>query len=91
MIMIHIVEAGQGRYRAYADGELICTSKTPLLTAARKLLDKGYTPGSYIGLTRDGTNVDLYSMIGDAARRTVIENDKTGPRFGKWQENTRFG
>jgi hypothetical protein len=79
-------------YEASVGGEVLCRSRTPLLSAARVLLSRGVDTNTELRMVRFGSDVTLMrSRLGDAAELTVIENDRAGPRFGKYEPFTGFG
>jgi len=94
MLAITIEEVqGRGRYRAQlADGSpLLSSSRQPFLDGARELLKRGIDPATRIVLRRVGSSVDsLRSTVGAAAKLTVQENDRRGPRFGPWISDSGF-
>lgn len=74
-------------YEASTGGEVLCQSKTPLLSAARVLMRRGVDPNTELRMVRFGSEMTLMrARLGDAAELTVIENDKASPRFGKYKE-----
>jgi hypothetical protein len=74
-------------YEASTGGEVLCRSKTPLLSAARVLMRRGVDPNTELRMVRLGSETILMrARLGDAAALTVIEKDKAGPRFGKFRE-----
>jgi Fe2+ transport system protein FeoA len=73
----------QGRYAAaLADGRTIVrSSRTPLLDAARRLLELGADPDAIITMRHAGSEIDsLRARIGVAAGLAVRE-DRGGPEF----------
>jgi hypothetical protein len=73
---------GRGRFAASLGQRLLCTSKTPLLTAARILQAEGVPNDTPISMTHEGSSiVSMRSTIGKAAGLIVEETDKRGPRF----------
>lgn len=74
-------------YEVSLNGEVLCQSRTPLLSAARVLLRRGVNPQTELRMVRFGSDVTVMrARLGDAAELTVVENDKSGPRFGKYKE-----
>lgn len=60
-------------------------SRTPLLSAARVLLQEGHDPTSIIFMTREGeTSWSLKAPLGVAAKLTVRENETAGPVFAPY-------
>jgi hypothetical protein len=72
-----------GRFEARLDGELLCAARTPLLSAARVLLDRGASPTDTITMRHAGSHtVAMRSTVGVAAKLTVDETSGNGtPRF----------
>ena len=71
-----------GIYAARLDGRLICKSRQPFLDAARILLAAGSDPSTILTMRHDGSTTDsLKATIGAAAKLTVIERNRDGPRF----------
>lgn len=63
-------------------GRDLCSTRTPLLSAARLLLQEGNDPASTIFMAREGeTSWSLKAALGVSARLTVRENEKAGPIF----------
>jgi hypothetical protein len=71
-----------GRFDAYLDGQLICTSKQPLLDGARELLRRGHDPAALLTTRHDGKGYDNFvpALIGELAKWAVEEND-AGVKF----------
>jgi hypothetical protein len=59
------------------------THRTPALALCRALVAAG-CEDSPMTVYRKGVPAMLISSIHSAATRTVIENEKVGPRFAKW-------
>jgi Fe2+ transport system protein FeoA len=66
-------------------------TKTPVLTYCRKLIDKGFDPGTRLEVMRNG-RVDIIALeIGKAAKLTVKEETNDGrPRFAVYQPPQRL-
>lgn len=81
---MHITIMPKGQlYEAQLDGEALCVSRTPFLSAARILLGRGHAQGTILTMNHQGERtVALRGTIGAAAPLTVIENETAGPRFG---------
>jgi hypothetical protein len=87
---IEIVEIrNRGVYDAWHNGELICDqTRTPFLSAARVLLQRGADPNEMLEKVRCGSDqVDMRAPIGVAAKLTVKESDNA-PRFRTFQPFT---
>jgi hypothetical protein len=82
-----IVTAALGRagaFTARVDGAELCTSRKPLLDAARRLIELGYNPGSFVEMWHAGADhFSLRARLGDAAKLTVDEHN--GTVFGPWK------
>jgi hypothetical protein len=92
MIIIDVValplraEQQHQRWQAWVGDELICTSRTPFFAAARKLLEHGTVPDEDITMRHKGSDrLCLSSTVGAAAKLTVTEDERVGPRQGKYQ------
>jgi hypothetical protein len=75
-VHIEIAETkNHARYQVYFLGELIIKStRTPLLSAARVLRDRGADPGEVLEMVRRGSDrVDMRGKIGEIAELTVSE------------------
>lgn len=79
---------GKGRFAAYLDGALICTSKQPLLDGARELLRRGYDPATLLTSRHEGKAYDSFvpAPIGDLAKLTVRDD-----KFEKYVAPTAAG
>jgi hypothetical protein len=80
-----------GRFEARIDGRgapapllrLLCTSRQPLLDAARVLIAEGCDPGTTVTMQHaDSSTVAMTATLGTAARLTV---DESGPSFKRWK------
>jgi hypothetical protein len=61
-----------GMFEALIDGRPICTSRQPLLDAARVLLAEGFDPDTYLVMRHVGSADDsLSASLGIAAQLTV--------------------
>lgn len=68
-----------------ATGRVLCSTRTPLPSAARVLLQEGHAPASVISMTREGeTAWSLMAPLGVAAKLTVRENETVGPVFAPY-------
>lgn len=75
-----------GQFEARLDDRLICISHQPLLDGARALAAEGIDPENQIAMRHEGAAYDaLRSTIGAAAKLTVEESEKVGPRFARWK------
>jgi len=88
-LLINPVPGKPGIYQAHYDDTLLCTSRIPFFDGARALIKLGHSPCSPLTLCHAGKDyVSIRSSIGEAAKYTVIENGKTGPRLRKYEPNT---
>lgn len=75
-----------GQFVATLDGRRLCISHEPLLAASRILLAAGVDPADAIAMRHQGAAFDaLTATIGAAARLTVEEGEKVGPRSRPWR------
>jgi len=66
--------AGHLSWAATVDNTLICTSRTPLLSAARKLLQLGVPPQTELRMFEEHSHiVAVTTTVGRAARLTLEE------------------
>ncbi len=78
--------AGHGRAVMVYQGEVIGESKEPAFAAARWLLANGLAlPSDGLVTYRDGRPC-LFSTVGRAAKLTVAESGKSGPRIVAYRE-----
>lgn len=62
---------------------------TPVLDYCRKLIKEGKDPSSRLEVYRHRDTPDvIVKNIGEGAKLTVIENNETGPVFGKYKPFT---
>ena len=67
-------------YAVIVDGVFICRSKTPLLSAARVLLERGVPRDTELRMFWYGSKIaSLRTTVGEAAAWTVKEERKYGP------------
>lgn len=77
---------GQGKDVMIYDGEVIGESKEPAFAAARHLLSNGLAlPSDRLTTYRNGRPC-LYTSVGRAAKLTVSESGKSGPRIVAYRE-----
>lgn len=76
-----------GRFLALDGTRLLCTSRTPLLSAARVLLAEGADPQAPLAMRHvDSDTVAMRTTVGAAAALAVSEPDRGGaPRFHRWK------
>jgi hypothetical protein len=74
------------RFDAYLDGELVVTSRQPLLDGARALLDQGHPPQTRLTIRHHGRDHDSFAprSIGELAKWTIKERDKGGLSRERW-------
>lgn len=84
---IDVRKLTQNLYEASMGGEVLCRSRTPLLSAARVLMQRGVDPNTELRMARLGSEMTLMrARLGDAAELTVVEGGRGGPRFRKYEE-----
>lgn len=85
-IVIEVSPAAHGRFSASVGSEIVCTSRTPLLSAARRLLDRGLPPDTPLAMRYAGSaTIAMHTTIGLAAGLTVEERSGGGgPRFAPY-------
>jgi hypothetical protein len=72
--------------RLMPEGRVLCTSRQPLLDAARVLIAEGHHPSAPIVMRHDGSGVDSFrTTLGKAASLTVEEDAVRGPRLKRWK------
>jgi hypothetical protein len=94
MIVIEVQAlASPGRFSASVDGrEVVQSSKTPFLDAARVLRAEGVDPGTLLVMRHKGSNVDaLKAALGVAAGMAVREDDRGRLRFTPYAPYSRSG
>ncbi|BCB20054.1 hypothetical protein [Bosea sp. ANAM02] len=84
---IHITIKPKGQlYEARLGEEVLTTSRTPFLSAARVLTERGHEADAILTMSHiREAGIALRSTIKAAAQLTVIENDVAGPRFGNYR------
>ncbi|MBN9442311.1 hypothetical protein [Bosea sp. (in: a-proteobacteria)] len=84
---IHITITPKGQlYEARLGGDILTTSRTPFLSSARALLERGHSPDTVLTMSHAGEEIiALRGTIGAAAPLTVTENDTAGPRFARYR------
>lgn len=61
-------------YEASVNGEILCRSRTPLLSAARILMKRGVDPQTELRMVRFGSDVTIIrARICDAVGLTVVD------------------
>src|SRR5437588_392179 len=74
-----------GVFDAHVGDRLICSSRQPLLDAARVLLAQGIVPDSIIEMRHAGADhVALRAKVMAATRLRVREGDRDIARFARW-------
>ncbi len=77
------------RYEVMLSGEVIASGHSPEFAAVRALQEQGATGSARFW--REGKRTwDFQIPIQKGASRCVVENNKLGPRFGKWMPNPLF-
>lgn len=88
-IIVEPVARAPGRFTAaLTDGSIVCSSVTPMLTAARKLLALGHSPGALLLVRHvNREDVTMSARLGQAAELSVDEHN--GTVFAKWKAFSR--
>ena len=74
------------RFDAMLDGECLVTSRDSVHAAARELLARGFAPETLLEFRHRGVGyVATRGQVGELARWTVTESDKSGLRRVLWQ------
>jgi hypothetical protein len=85
-IVVIVSPRSEGRGVAIVEGVELCVSREPFLEAARVLRDRGVPGTTPMVMRREGSDIiALRSTVQRAARLTVIEDGKSGTRFGRWK------
>jgi hypothetical protein len=86
MLALVVSPVGKGRYAAHlGDRCVIASAREPFFAAARVLLAEGVDPGTPLTMRHAGSNtVALRSTVGAAAKLTVREDDRCGPKLRLW-------
>jgi hypothetical protein len=73
-------------FDGHADGRVVVErSHQPFLDGCRRLVELGHDPKAVVVMRHAGSDVDsLRAMLGAAARPTVKERGRAGPRFEPW-------
>jgi hypothetical protein len=75
-----------GQFDAWLDGECLCTSRQPLLDAARILSRRGVADDVILALRHFGSDYDAIRIrLGTAKLLTVSERQRVGLRLERWQ------
>jgi hypothetical protein len=80
-----------GLFDAHVCDRLICSSRQPLLDAARVLLAEGIAPDTQIDMRHAGADhVALRAKVGTAAKLRVLEGTRDTVRFARWSAFESF-
>jgi hypothetical protein len=75
-----------GKFVTSLEGRQLCISRQPLLDGARILLTEGVDPETPLVTRHAGDDYDaMISTVGEAAKWTVREDEKVGPKFDRWR------
>jgi hypothetical protein len=86
IVDVEPVPGRPGRWNADCGAHHVHSVRTPLLSMARKLVEADVDPGVELRVIHRGCPVvAMLVKLGDAAKLTVIENERAGPRFGKYE------
>ncbi|WP_262296838.1 hypothetical protein [Microvirga sesbaniae] len=84
-LLVLVVKACRdGRFEARLDGELLCKSRTPLLSAARILLKREHHPDSIISMQHDGSSTIAMQIRLEAAAGLAVDEGGSTPRFVRY-------
>ena len=76
----------RGRYEAFLKGRLLAISRTPFLSAARKLQKEGVPDDTPIAMRHASSGfIALTSTVGQAASLTVDERRTRFRKLGAWE------
>lgn len=75
------------RFDAYLDGDLIVSSRQPLLDGARRLLERGFDPEALLTIRMHDRSYDSFhpKPIREWAKWTIAELDRRGLRRRRWR------
>lgn len=88
-------------FEAWFEDELICTSETPTLDAARELVSRGFDPGIMLEVAHSAKfahsteyalgDFDIRAKLGVLAQLVVNDpaSGRGGLKFGKWKPHPR--
>jgi len=78
--------ARPGQFDAWLDGECLCTSRQPLLDAARVLSRRGVADDVILALRHFGSDYDAIRIrVGTARLLRISERQREGLRLERWQ------
>lgn len=84
LIRVTVTPTENGRkWRAAFDGETICVASSPLVKAARTLLDKGFDPAATIEMWREGANGWALRGCIAAVAAVVLDGEKNPQRLAR--------
>jgi len=85
-VILHPIRPRVGRFAAVVHGQEIVRSRQPFFAAARALLERGHDPATLLEARHEDDDiVALQGTVGEAARWSIRETDRDGPRRGLWQ------
>jgi hypothetical protein len=78
---------GAGRYQARLEGDdrVLCVSRTPFFSAARKLIAQGYDPDITLIMRHAGSDTHSLSAKLETAAALTVEETPYGPKFRRWK------
>jgi hypothetical protein len=85
---IIVAETGSARFAAWLNGELLCQSRTPLLSAARELLGRGVPASTELAMRHAGSSIVAMRTTVGAAARLTVEEGEGAPRFRPYKAPT---
>jgi hypothetical protein len=85
-IVVRPCASGRGRFQAVFAGEVLCASRTPLLTAARVLRRRGISDDTPLVMRHEGSAViAMRTTVGVAAGLRVVDSDRGMLRFRSYR------
>lgn len=79
------------RFDAVVGGEVVVTSRQPVYDGARRLIEAGHDPDEQIMVIPASGTAWLPQRLGEMAKWTVGEGDKSGLHRRAWQPFRGFG
>jgi hypothetical protein len=81
-IVVRPCASGRGRFQAVFAGEVLCASRTPLLTAARVLRRRGISDDTPLVMRHEGSAViAMRTTVGVAVGLTAEDRNRGTARF----------
>ena len=85
ILIVEETASRRGRFDGWVDGkQIVFSSRTPFLTAARALLKQGVDPAAILVMRHRKTGTDsLRGQIGRVAK-FVVKEGPVGPKFARY-------